>query len=94
MGTYTPELGDRVLTPEGKGTITDRDMTYNEALVKLDDGSSILDTTHGRWYPFNELAVIGHDNTAQVWSGQRQVPAEQIVRHPRVWPHYIDHPEF
>lgn len=70
-----PELGDTVRTISGAtGTVTDRDMSYREALVKFDQGST-LDTSHGQWTPFAELEITGHNASAMVWRGSRQTLA-------------------
>lgn len=70
-----PMLGDTVRTITGAtGVVADRDMSYREALVRMDHGTE-LDTTHGQWTPFAELEITGHDATAMVWRGSRMVTA-------------------
>ena len=72
-----PSLGATVTTPVGSGVVTDRDMSYAAALVRLDRGT-VLDTTHGQWWPFVELTVTGFDPDASVWFATRMVPASEI----------------
>jgi hypothetical protein len=67
--------GSRVLTPAGRGTVTDR--SAGESLVKLDAGD-YLDTSHGRWHKDGALAVIGWDPEAMVWSGSRMRRAAEL----------------
>lgn len=71
--------GDTVDTPDGPGTVTDRDTYAGEVLVKLNNGSE-LDTSHGRWYPTNDVTVTGFDPDAWVWYAGRMTCACNVRR--------------
>lgn len=73
-----PRLGAVVDSPDGSGVVADRDATYGEALVRLNEGSP-FDTSHGRWYPIDNLTVTGFDPDAMVWWGQRRVRASETT---------------
>lgn len=77
MAAEMLRLGATVEGPDGSGVVVARDVTYGEALVKLEAGT-VLDTTHGRWTPSGLLTVTGFNPDAWVWFGQRQVPASDI----------------
>ena len=70
-----PRLGATVSTPDGTGTVTDR--ADGEALVKLDSGS-IMEITHGCWYPFDVVTVTGFNGDAMVYYGCRIRRASEI----------------
>lgn len=72
-------LGAMVTTPDGPGRVVDRDRdaVHGEALVQLDSGT-IMDTTHGAWFPVTELTVTGFDPYVMVWWGQRRVRASDV----------------
>lgn len=76
-GPDAPRLGATVDSPDGPGTVTDRDMDYGQALVRLKRGT-VLDTSHGVWLPFGQFTVTGFDPDALVWDGPRQVPASDV----------------
>lgn len=74
--------GSRVLCPAGRGTVTDRDQACSESLVQLDEGTT-LDTSHGRWWADELLAVVGFDPDALVWYAfprLAKVPAGNLLR--------------
>lgn len=75
----TLRLGAIVTCPDGPGTVVDR--SAGQSLVRLETGT-VLDTTHGQWWPDTELTVTGYDPEAMVWRGQRVVPAGDIERTP------------
>lgn len=68
--------GSRVLSPAGRGTVTDRQ--WGESLVQLDHGTP-MDTQHGQWWEDVTLIVMGFDPDALVWCGPRTVPAGELT---------------
>lgn len=59
----------------GEGVVSD--MADGGALVRLSTGS-VLDTTHGQWWPCEVLEVTGFDPDALVWYITRQIPARDL----------------
>ena len=72
-------LGSVVFTPKGRGVVSDRCTAAAESLVRLDRGS-VLDTTHGQWFPDSILAPCGFRPDAEVWFAGRIVPASATIR--------------
>lgn len=70
-------LGSVVFTPRGRGVVSDRDQ--GQSLVRLDRGS-VVDTTHGQWFPDSILAPCGFRPDAEVWFAGRIVPAWTAIR--------------
>lgn len=77
MGDGMPQLGSTVDSPNGAGVVVDRVAADREVLVRLRSGT-VLDTTHGQWWPIDRITVTGFNADAWVWWGQRVVPAGTI----------------
>lgn len=69
--------GSVVFTPRGRGVLVDH--CQDEWLVRLDSGS-ILDTTHGQWFPERVLVPTGGFRpNALVWWANAMVPASETI---------------
>lgn len=72
--TAGPQKGNIVDTPEGRGVVVDRDTARTEVLVRLHVGDDFT-TSHGLWFQFDTVIVVGHDADALVWRINRMEPA-------------------